>query len=164
MRDYPCHPFPKTLQSLVTRITSPLIKQSGLYEPRLLTDWHHIVGSTLSRFSVPVKIRFPQGHTAGGTLLIAVNHAGFSTEFNHMKPQLIEKISTYFGYRAVSDIKIILKLGMKIDTKQTGELKADPVSQINPRVEEFVQTNIQNPELAASLTSLGSHISEILPS
>ncbi|MBL0318025.1 MAG: DUF721 domain-containing protein [Alphaproteobacteria bacterium] len=161
MREYPCHPYPKTLQHLVTRIASPLIKQTGLYEPRLLTDWHHIVGHTLSRFSMPLNIRFPQGRTAGGVLYIAVNHAGFSTEFNHLKPQLLEKIATYFGYQAVADIKIILKLGMKIDTKQAVETNSSAQQPINPAVLTYVNVHIADTELATSLASLGSHISEI---
>lgn len=158
------HPLASTLHSALDKVTRPIMKMVGFYEPRIITDWPEIVGDTLAKFSTPIKLRFPQGKTNGGVLHIVVYHAGFATELSHLKPYIIEKISYYFGYKAVNDFKIILRPGiitaeLNSTVRTISQLRiaaTAPIDDLQKRIEAI----IHDESLAKILASLGRHIRE----
>jgi hypothetical protein len=97
--------FPKTLESLIEPLTRPVFKEKGLAGARIITEWPNIVGRSLAAHCIPEKLSFPRGKKTGGTLTIAVEN-GFATELQHMQPQILERLSGYFGYQSVSRITI----------------------------------------------------------
>jgi hypothetical protein len=98
-------PFPKALAQVVEPLTRPVFKAQGLAGSRLLTEWQEVVGPSLAKHTMPEKLSFPQGKTVGGTLTIAVEN-GFATEVQHMQPIILERLATYYGYKAVNRIVI----------------------------------------------------------
>lgn len=92
--------FPKALSAEVERLVKPVCKQQGFSEHRLLTEWQSVVGADLARYSAPRKLTFPKGRREMGALHVGV-FPGRALELQHMQPQILERIATYFGYRAV---------------------------------------------------------------
>jgi hypothetical protein len=97
--------FPKPLKSCIEPLTRPLLKAQGLASSRLLGEWENIVGRELAGRCIPQKLSFPAGKTTGGTLAIAAEN-GFATELQHMQPVILERLASYFGYKAVARIAI----------------------------------------------------------
>ena len=97
--------FPKTLSSCIEPLTRPVLKSQGLAGSRLLSQWQEVVGEAMAARSYPAKLSFPRGKTTDGTLTIAVEN-GFATEIQHMMPIILERLATYYGYKAVSRIII----------------------------------------------------------
>jgi len=97
--------FPKTLDQCIEPLTRPIFKTQGLAGSRIVSDWASIVGPGLAAHTMPEKISFPKGQKTGGTLVISTEN-GFATELQHMSPQILERLASYFGYTAISRITI----------------------------------------------------------
>ena len=67
-----------------------------------------MVGPLLAARSMPERLRFPQGERLGGTLFIRVE-GSFALEFQHLTPQILERVNTFYGYRAVE--RLVMKQG-----------------------------------------------------
>ena len=81
-------------------VTQKIIRKRGFGSPGIINDWSAIVGPHLADYTLPEKLG------RNGTLRIRV--AGpIATEIQHLEPQILEKVSVYFGYRAARRISII---------------------------------------------------------
>ncbi len=97
--------FPKTLSQCIEPVTMPVFKTQGLAGSRIISEWATIAGNKLSDHCIPNKLSFPAGKKTDGTLSIAVEN-GFAPELQHMQKIIIDRIASYFGYKAVTRIII----------------------------------------------------------
>ncbi len=94
----------------VAQLTPNALKQAGakrgFAEARLLTHWNEIAGEALAAICRPIKVSYA-GRTAslGATLVLAADGAR-GPEIDAQKPRIIERVNSYYGYRAVSRISI----------------------------------------------------------
>jgi hypothetical protein len=114
------------LASNVPHLTKLALGRKGFAEAGLIGEWPLIVGEEISRLAVPVKLRLPRPkgdkgagdkaavavtpdriapNVAGGTLTLRASPAA-SLEVQHLKPRILERITRYFGYPAITEIKI----------------------------------------------------------
>lgn len=98
---------PSSLNTLVRRLTQPLLGKRGFADGRMIADWTEIAGPLLARSSRPLRIAYAHGERTGGTLHLKVAPGGLATEIQHVEPILIERINGYFGYRAVARLHLI---------------------------------------------------------
>ena len=84
-----------------------LLGKKGFIEVDIITKWADIVGKELAGYSFPQKISFKKGCKNDGTLYLCVTTGAFALEIQHREKYILDKINTYFGYNAVSGIKII---------------------------------------------------------
>lgn len=94
-------------KTLIGWLDAPLKKvqrKRGFAESRLLTDWPQIVGAAFAQHCAPQKLSFPKDQH-GATLHILCE-SGWATELQFQEPVLLDKIATFFGYRAVGAIRI----------------------------------------------------------
>jgi hypothetical protein len=109
----------KAVGSMVPSLTRKAFERFGFSTASLLTDWAHIVGADLARYSSPDRLKWPRGGTAdsdgepgdgpsrqGATLVLRVD-LGRGIDIQYKARQLIERINAHFGYRAVAEIRII---------------------------------------------------------
>ncbi|HJQ60583.1 MAG TPA: DciA family protein [Vineibacter sp.] len=99
----------------VARLTLPLAQRRGTATARLALEWPRIVGPEIAGHSLPERlIGAPQGDKSnrrpprreGGTLRLRVD-GPLALELQHLAPQLIERINSYFGYAAVARLQIV---------------------------------------------------------
>ena len=90
----------RPLSFSVQHVTQKIFNKRGFSAAGVINDWPTIVGHTLARNTVPERL------STNGILHLRVD-APLATEIQHLEPQIIEKIATYFGYRAVTKIRII---------------------------------------------------------
>ena len=91
---------------LVPKITGATFRRRGFTETRILTDWPLIIGQRLAPHCVPEKLVFRGKQRDGGILHLRV-HAPLAIEFQHLEPRIIERINTFFGYSAVTGLRLI---------------------------------------------------------
>lgn len=97
---------PISAARFVARIVDPALRRQGFAESEVVTRWAEIVGKELARIATPEKLAFRRGSPAGATL--HVRAAGpAALELQHMAPTVIERINTYYGYRAVERLHIV---------------------------------------------------------
>jgi len=94
----------KLVGQSVQRITKPFFKEHGFTRDDVIYRWREIVGPELARFSYPTKI--VRGRDIQETALVVRVAGAAAPEFEHMAPQVIERINTYYGHRAIARLKI----------------------------------------------------------
>ena len=135
--------FPKTLSQCIEPLTRPILKTQGLAGTRIISEWPAIVGEKLANRCIPQKLSFPAGKKIEGTLCIAVEN-GFAPELQHMQPLILERLATYFGYKAVIRITISHTYVPEVK-KPEPKRKASFISDIN-----FTES-VQDEELRIAL-------------
>jgi hypothetical protein len=89
----------------------PALRRRGFAVSEILTRWPLIVGDSLAEMVAPERLRFPIGAKPGTGGESAVLHlrvaSGFGPEVQHLEPLIIERINGYYGYRAVSRLKLV---------------------------------------------------------
>jgi hypothetical protein len=97
-------PGPRHVGANVRRITKPLLKSRGLAQGDIVFRWNEIVGAKLASYCYPMKLIPARGHD-GGSLTVRVSGAA-ALEIDHMAPQIVERINTFYGYQAVERLRI----------------------------------------------------------
>jgi hypothetical protein len=115
----------KAVGSFVPRLTRPAFERYGFSAAALITDWETIVGADLARFTMPERLKWPkrvawtgeevsdeERGRPGATLVLTVA-SGRALDVQYKAAQLIERINSYFGYRAVADLRIVQVASLK---------------------------------------------------
>lgn len=97
--------LPTPLHKAVETVTKPAFRKHGLAESRIVTQWPQIAGSVLAGKTLPTRIAYAKGQKDNGTLHLTVA-PGWALEVQHLEPVILEKIATFFGYRAVGKLRI----------------------------------------------------------
>lgn len=90
---------------LVDTILDRAIRAKGFAQAEVVKRWRDIVGEDLARVTVPLRLRFPRGARMDGTLVIRAEGA-FSPILQHREQQIISRVNSHFGFKAVARISI----------------------------------------------------------
>ena len=123
----------------------------------IVTKWPQIVGDDMARHTVPEKIVFSRDGATGGTLHLKTDSGAFAMELQHNEPQVIERINTFFGYRAVVRIKLI----QGPLPRNRGVQRAKPPQPLSKTETQAISdkvATVDDPELQKALERLGQNI------
>jgi len=151
----------KTVGSFVPRLTKPAFERYGFSAAALITDWATIVGADVARYTAPERLKWPkrvdwsgddvseaERGRAGATLVLAVA-GGRALDVEYKSAQLIERINSYFGYRAVTAIRITQVAALREAVAATPSLGISQAPAAPKPREELAQ--ITAPSLRAAL-------------
>jgi hypothetical protein len=109
-------PGPKAVGSFVPKLARKAFEKFGFAAAAVLTDWREIVGPEIAACTAPERLRWPKptggdaatppGPRSGATLLLRVEPAR-ALDVQYKTVQIVERINAYFGYRAITDIRLI---------------------------------------------------------
>tara|TARA_B100000123_G_scaffold93312_1_gene67794 strand:- start:3932 stop:4555 length:624 start_codon:yes stop_codon:yes gene_type:complete len=146
----------RNVAPLVGNLTRPLVRKRGFFQTEIILHWAEIVGRDLEQFTMPVKYSPPRGENAGGGTLVIRVTGPVAIELQHRMPQIIDRVNTYFGYRAVDRIKM-----MQGDISRPERTVHVPTSVPEGNIAKNNQASIdkiEDPHLREVLTRLGRHI------
>lgn len=146
---------PRGLGAALAKLTRPAYKRRGFAHADVLARWATIVGESLAATSCPEKLSFPTGAGAGATLQIRVA-SGFALELQHLAPVVIERINTFYGYRAVARLKLVQGPLPARPTPRLRKIRPLDQSQEEALSEQLAATG--DPALRAALQTLGRAI------
>ncbi len=99
----------RALSASLPGVTKRAFARRGLMGADLARQWPAIVGAGLAERCRPRKLRFPRpGEALDGDLTLRVAPA-WALEIQHLETLLLERINSFFGYRAVA--RLILQQG-----------------------------------------------------
>ena len=149
----------RALGAAVARITAPAFRRRGFAEAGILTDWPHIVGSQLASQTEPERLSFARGTRVDGTLQVRVSGA-WATELQHLAPQVIERVNSYFGYRAVDRLAILQAplSHAEAEPTETSKRPGDREHGDSEPALDSGASNVENAELRRALISLGAAV------
>ncbi len=97
---------PRKLRSIVESYTLKCMKgKMSKNEICLILNWRNIVGAEIAECTKPRKISYAQNINTG-VLHLTVANGSKALEIQHMISLIIERITIFFGYKAVYSIKI----------------------------------------------------------
>ena len=91
----------------ITQLTQHIFGAHGFVGIDLIAHWTEIVGEELSFGVLPTRLTFPYKQRANGVLHVRTAGGTFALLFEHQKNRVIDRVNTYFGYPAVSEIRIV---------------------------------------------------------
>lgn len=143
------------------RALDPAARARGFATTTLLSEWPAVVGADLAQFTMPDRVVWPrrrnengdeppQGRRGGGAVLVLRVEGPRAIEVQHRSDQILERVNTYFGYRAVVEMRIL-------QAPVTRQAKVAP-SQVPPLDPGALSpsVHIENEGLRAALARLGS--------
>jgi len=161
----------KAVGTFVPRLTQKAFEKYGFSAATLLTDWAAIVGKVLARDTLPERLKWPRGVEAygetvagdegrpGATLILKVDPAR-ALDIDYKRAQILERINSYFGYRAVAEIKLVQGA---IPAHQGRSLPAQPTaSRAAPALRPVIATDmsqVMDEGLRAALERLYAGVS-----
>src|SRR5215467_6815035 len=125
----------------------------GFAEAGLITEWAAIVGNDVARMSRPVQLAFPRGERKGGVITVECGGAA-ALELQHLKPQILDRINSHFGYAAIAELRF--RQGSPVKTGYRSKIRDSKP----PTAAEIAETtaavaNVPEGEIKASLMRLG---------
>tara|TARA_Y100001960_G_scaffold258971_2_gene278664 strand:- start:1375 stop:1851 length:477 start_codon:yes stop_codon:yes gene_type:complete len=143
------------LGRIIHQITDPAIRKRGFLHTEIINRWDSIVGKDLSDTSIPQRVSHPTRQGKPAVLHVCVESAR-ATEFQHMTPLVIERVNTYFGYRAIGAVRLsqdeIKKQPLQASDPPTTRDQELPAALAN----RIAQT--RDIELREALKALGKHL------
>ena len=154
---------PKKIGDTLGKVNRVFSNKYGKIEFLILSKWPQIVGSFFAEHSEPDKIsrltedfdEFDQP-IFKNFLNVRVSPAA-ALEFQHYKDTIIEKINSFFGYKAIAD----LRLQQNFMPKKNGQSLKSERFETNENEKKLVKKEIQNikdKELENSIVNLGLSI------
>ena len=146
----------RALAVLLPKLTKPLYRARGFAEAGVLNDWPDIVGRPLADYTAPERLG------PDGALEVRVGGA-WALELQHLEPLVLDRIATYFGYRAVT--RLVLTQG-PLPPRPEPPRKPRPKVLSNAQAEALARdlAMTEDPKLRAALERLGREVLGETPS
>lgn len=146
----------------VSKVIMPVAKQllgnHGFFMVDLLSNWSAIVGHNLAAYALPTKLSFPQNTRLNGCLTITVMAGAYAMEIKQQERLLLDKINVYFGYEAITKLKIIQTANQEdfsVCKKPIENLQKNVVSAAEENYITELTKDIRSPELRKIVQKLG---------
>ena len=91
--------------SLTRSLTDKAMRAKGFAQAEVIVKWPQIVGYDLASCSLPVKLAFPRGERASGTLIVRCESA-YAPLLQHQTMRIVEMVNMYFGYGAINKVSL----------------------------------------------------------
>lgn len=124
----------------------------GFVEARLLTDWRGIVGDALGALCRPVKVSYAGGSPGLGATLVVTAEGARAPEVEMRRPQIIERVNAFYGYRAVSRLRIDQSRSAMGFAEAQAPFEGAPPPTVTPA------PGVEDEKLALALGRLGANI------
>lgn len=115
----------RTVGSLLPKLTKPVFEKYGFSVTSIITEWTQIVGHDLAGFTRPEKLKWQkkctqippeyedasdlknQSGRSNDAILVLRVDGPRAIEVQFQSEQIIERINRFFGYKAITGIRII---------------------------------------------------------
>jgi hypothetical protein len=109
----------RAISAYVARMLDPIARARGFATTALLSEWPAVVGEELARFTMPDKVVWPRrsddreasgsqsAWREDGAILVLKVDGPRAIEVQHRAEQILERVNTYFGYRAIAQLRFL---------------------------------------------------------
>jgi hypothetical protein len=152
----------RPIGAYAARALDPSARVRGFATTTLLSEWPAIVGAELAEFTMPDRLVWPRrredteepapkkGWRAEGAILVLRVEGPRAIEVQHRSGQILERVNTYFGYRAVAEMRIMQAPVTRKPSRAPSPPAADAVEQLSASV------SIEDERLRRALSRLGA--------
>ena len=155
--------IPKKIGETLKKVNKSYSAKFGKIEFLIISKWPQIVGNFFAEHSEPDKITKITNNfneldepIYKNFLHVKVSPAA-AIEFQHYKDTIIEKINSYFGYKAISDLRLqqnfVPKKNIKLEKSKDTKVSSEEFNNIRNNIDK-----IQDKDLEKSIVNLGVSI------
>ena len=155
---------PKKIGDSVTKINKNYSSKFGKIEFLIMSKWNQIVGPFFADHSEPDKIsRITEDFNEfdepiyKNFLHVRVSPAA-AVEFQHYKDTIIEKINSFFGYKAITDLRLQQNFIPNKKIMRNADMSNQAISDEEKISIKSEIDNIKNKNLEKSIVNLGASI------
>lgn len=151
----------------VPRVAKPAFEAYGFPGAAIVAEWPAIAGADMAAYTAPERLVWPrrrregaeaetagspeqEKRSAGATLVLRVEGPR-AIEVQHGAAQIIERVNAYFGYAAVTALRIV-----QGPVSRKSERRAPPARE--PAPDEAGLERIEDEGLRAALARLGARL------
>ena len=145
-------PAPEPIMQSLRGVLRPLFFRQGFTDEELLLRWPEIVGSALAPSVMPLRLSKARDDESGTLRLLCAN-GGVALEVQHLEKQILSRINSYFGYKAVS--RLSLTQGPLPRRKSKPQEK-----KLGVKLDIGVLEKLDDPDLRAAFSELAKTISK----
>jgi hypothetical protein len=145
----------RALGETVDAVARPMLGRRGFAGSRVVAEWASIVGEHFAARSLPERVTRPPGGQDGGTLHVRVASGALAVELQHLEPLIVERINTYFGYRAVARLKLTHG---PIPEHRTERASPRILTSADEATIEGLAAGVDDPALRQALRDLGKRL------
>lgn len=130
-------------------LLKPILGRKGFIEADILSHWEDILGSDLSVGVTACSVSVTKDRTI---LHVSAFSGAYALAFDARKEQILERVNSYFGYQAVSDIRLIQggRASPLLPSKKAVVVSVQEKAEILP-----LTSSIQDESLREAATELG---------
>jgi len=152
----------RPIGAYAARALDPAARARGFATTALLSEWPAIVGAELAQFTMPDRVVWPKrredgeeagpqrGHRGEGAVLVLRVEGPRAIEVQHRSGQILERVNSYFGYRAIAEMRIL-----QAPVTRKASRAPSPVPPLDPDALP-PSADIEDRGLRAALLRLGS--------
>ncbi|MDF2365795.1 DUF721 domain-containing protein [Sneathiella sp.] len=144
---------PRAIASLIGKSSKAALIKRGFAQADILNQWSAIVGPNLANYSSPEKFSYSRQGNKDATLRIRVA-PGWAPEFQHFEPLVIERINSFFGYRAVARLQLIQAPVKKPEIQKPAP--SLPLTESQKVWIETILSDVSEPDLKKRLESVAT--------
>lgn len=141
---------PRTLSKCLNHLVDPICRKQGFVNASVVLDWPQIVGQNFADLCQIIKVTFPFNSRLDGCLHLNTT-SSLAAVLAYEEPLILEKINRYYGYEAISKLKIFH--GLKSIKKKPVHIKVENAVASIPEIE-----GISYEPLKEALANLGQYI------
>jgi hypothetical protein len=139
------------------KLTKASFARYGFAYGELMARWPEIVGETLAQHCEPERIKWPRGsgemaQKLGGMLVVRAE-PGRSLDLQYQSHQIIERINQFYGYGAITSVKVMQGHVTNAKTLKNKENLLDPETE---KVLDTQLESIADERLKQALHRLGA--------
>ncbi|MBC7282141.1 DciA family protein [Hoeflea sp.] len=149
------------IAEIANGLIDPILARRAGINTLLLASWDEIAGEQFAGFSRPEKIRWPRqdgpDETGGGFspgLLTVACEGARALFLMHQEAELIARVNSFFGFRAIAQIRIVQK-AIHVPTRKPAARPLDAGEK--RRLAGMVET-VEDPKLREALARLGAGV------
>ncbi len=149
----------KSIAELARDINSRAFNRYGFAKSDIVLHWKEIVGEILARSSLPERLVMPRDtekeEGKAGVLHIRVE-GSFAPEMQHLEPLVIDRINSYYGFRAVG--RLVFHHGHIEQTQPLRKYITPILSDSQMQQLNLLLKGIKDDKLRQSLFDVGAEI------
>ncbi len=157
---------PQKIGDAIKKISRNYSSKYGKIEFVIHSKWPNIAGSYFMKYSEPKNIsKIVDYENKLGEVIyknflnVSVSPAA-AVEFQHYKDVIIEKINSYFGYKAIVDLRIQQNYINNLNINQNLDMKNKNLSDNEKKYISNQVDEMENIDLKKSLLDLGKNITK----
>jgi len=130
----------RTVGNSLPKTLGKILKKGGHNYSSIINNWTELVGKNTSKICYPKSIKTNK-ELKDGMLTLNVSH-GNQLDVEYSKKDIIDKINSFFGYKFIKQIKIVL-IDEKISIKNKGSLSTLKNQKFDKKIDEIENLNLK---------------------